>query len=191
MTRIVAGLVSLVTALVCCSAALAVDYPKKAFDASYDLTAPTGNNTMRMCSDGKGRMRTETVTPGARVVTISDYPNLVSITILDAQKMAIKSKLTADSYQGSESADMKKKGAKDIGNKVVAGHPCHGWEYNQPATKTVTQVWIGNDIDWLVQSNTQLPNGKSVMTLKSFAAKAPDASLFSMTVPAGYKVNGP
>lgn len=131
------------------------------------------------------------MTPGSKVITISDYPNMMAVTLMEAQKMAFKAKLTADSYQGSETADMKKKGAKELGSKVVAGHPCHGWEYNTPASKVTTQIWIGNDIDWLVQSASQLPTGKSLMTLKSYSGKAPDQALFSTTVPAGYKVTGP
>lgn len=189
MTRLFAGLGSVLATLVCCSAALAVDYPKKVFDATYEITSPAGATTMRMTSDGKGRMRTETNTAGNKCITIADYPGLASLTLLEAQKMAIKGKLSAESYQGSETADMKKKGAKDLGNKVVVGHPSHGYEYNS-AGKFLTQIWIGNDIDWFVQSTATLPNGKSVTTLKSFSSKAPDPALFSMTPPAGYKVSG-
>jgi len=189
MTRLFAGLASVLATLVCCSAALAIDYPKKVFDATYEITSPSGPSTMRMTSDGKGRMRTETHSGGSKFVTIADYPNLASITLLEAQKMAMKGKLSADSYQGSETADMKKKGAKDLGSKVVAGHPCHGYEYST-AGKFLTQIWIGNDIDWFVQSTATLPTGKSVTTLKSYTTKAPDPTLFSMTPPAGYKVSG-
>jgi outer membrane lipoprotein-sorting protein len=191
MTRLVAGLGTLVFMLVSCSAALAVDYPRKTFDATYEVAGSTGNSTMRMSSDGKGKMRVENITPAAKVVTISDYPSLAAITILEAQKMAMKSKLTAESYQGSETEDMKKRGAKDLGSKEVAGHPCHGWEYTTPAAKSSTQTWIGNDIGWMVQSASQFPSGKSVVTLKTFSNKAPDAALFNMTPPAGFKVTGP
>ncbi|CAN5226790.1 hypothetical protein BH10CYA1_BH10CYA1_07680 [soil metagenome] len=190
MTRLIAGLGSVLATLMCCSAALAIGYPKKVFDATYEITSPSGPSTMRMTSDGKGHMRTETKSGGSKFVTIADYPGLVSITLLEAQKMAIKTKLSQDSYQGSETADMKKKGAKDLGSKVVAGHPCHGYEYNS-AGKFLTQIWLGNDIDWFVQSSATLPTGKSVTTLKSFTTKAPDSALFSMTPPAGYKVSGP
>lgn len=190
MTRLIAGLGSVLATLMCCTAALAVDYPKKVFDATYEITSPSGKTTMRMTSDGKGHMRTETQSSGFKSVTIADYPGLASITLLEAQKMAIKGKLSQDSYQGSETADMKKKGAKDLGSKVVAGHPCHGYEYSS-ASKILTQIWIGNDIDWFVESTATMPTGKSITTLKSFTTKAPDPALFSMTPPAGYKVSGP
>lgn len=80
MTRLVAGLGTLVFMLVSCSPALAVDYPKKTFDANYEVTGPTASSTMRMSSDGKGKMRIENVTATSKVVTISDYPNLAAIT---------------------------------------------------------------------------------------------------------------
>lgn len=194
MTRLISGIGAVVIAVFACSAAALADYPKKVFDATYDLVNPsTGAATMRMASDGKGHMRTETTTKGSKFISIADYPKLESLTILEAQKMAMRSKLSNDSYQGSEPEDMKKRNAKDLGSKVVAGHPCHGWEYTtkQGATSSTTETWIGNDIGCLVQSTTTLPQGKSVMTLKTYSAKAPDIIFFSMTPPAGYKVTGP
>ncbi len=192
MTRLISGIGSFVVAAsLCCVAAVAADYPKKIFDATYDVVNPSsGKATLRMISDGKGHMRTETTMPNSKFITIADYPKLESMTILEAQKMVMKSKLSADSYQGSEPEEMKKKNAKDLGSKVVVGHPCHGYEYTtkQGAFNSSTETWIGNDIGCFVQSTTSTPQGKSVTTLKTFSAKAPDVTLFSMTPPEGYKV---
>jgi outer membrane lipoprotein-sorting protein len=192
MSRLISGIGSfVVTVSMCCVAALAADYPKKIYDATYDIVnASTGKATMRMVSDGKGHVRTETTMPNSKFITIADYPKLESMTILEAQKMVMKGKLSAESYQGSEPDEMKKKNAKDLGSKVVAGHPCHGYEYTtkQGAYTSTTETWIGNDMGCFVQSTTTTPQGKSVTTLKSFSTKAPDVTLFSMTPPAGYKV---
>lgn len=191
MTRSIVAFGSLFAVLFSATAALAVDYPKKVFDATYEVTGPSGAATMRMMSDGKGKMRTETTTNGSKFVTIADYPNLASLTLVEAQKMAMKGKLSADSYQGNDSADMKKKGAKDLGSKVVAGHPSHGYEYTAAGGKYPTEVWIANDIDWFVQSVSKLPTGGAqTTTLKSFSTAAQSPTLFSMTPPAGYKVTG-
>jgi hypothetical protein len=192
MTRLISTACSVVAAFTWCVAAYAVDYPKKVFDATYEVVNPASKAVMRMASDGKGHMRTETNSAASKVVTISDYPNAASLTLMEAQKMAIKGKLNADSYQGAEPADMKKKNARDLGSKVVAGHPCHGWEYTTTSGKTVfvTQIWTGDDTGWLVQSTSKLPTGDTVQTLKSWSAAPPSPTLFSMNVPDGYKVMG-
>lgn len=191
MTRVLSPVASVCATFAFAAMAMASDYPTKVFDASYEVSQPTGTAQMRMLSDGKGHMRTETATGGSKVDMIADYVKKQSLTLMPVQKMAFKGKLAEDSYQGNEESDMKKKHAKDLGTKVVAGHPCHGWEYTSTTTPHyVTQVWLGNDIGWFVESTSTLPNGKSTTTLRSFSTKAPDATLFSMEVPAGYKASG-
>jgi hypothetical protein len=65
----------------------------------------------------------------------------------------------------------------------MVGHPCHGYETKE-GTST-SDVWIGDDIKYLVHSETKYPQGSTVMALKKFSSAAPAADQF--TVPSGYK----
>lgn len=179
------SLIAVVSLTFSCINAIAQEAPKAAFDATFVAGGPAGSSTVRMVSDGKGHMRTETKTNGQTFVTIMDYPGKVAYTVLDAQKMVMKTPLTATTeVHDSESA--KKAKAKSLGAKTVNGHPCHGWEYTIPGGKS--EVWTGDDINYLVKSETTTKQGKMTMDLKTWAAPKLGANDFK--VPTGYKVMG-
>jgi len=174
---------ALVIAVGSSATAFGMDYAKVSFDAAYVTSGPSGGSKLRMLSDGKGHMRTETSTNGQTYVTIMDYPANQATTLMAAQKMAMKVTLK-DSPEVHDAASAKKNNAKSLGSKVVNGHPCHGWEYVIPGGKS--QVWIGDDINYLVKSETTTAQGKMGMDLKSFAKATPGADQFA--VPASYKL---
>lgn len=171
-------------ATICGALAADIEYPKQAYDATYTSTGPTGSTTLRMCSDGKGHMRTETNAAGQKIVSISDYPAKMAYSIMEAQKMVMKVPLkAAPQVQDAESA--KKANAKDLGIKVVNGHPSHGWEYTSSGGKV--QTWIGEDTHCLVKSETTTSSGKMTMDLKTYNGATPAEAMFK--VPStGYKV---
>lgn len=160
----------------------AENYPTKAFDATYGMTGPQGNSTMRMVSDGKGHVRSETSAGGQRMITISDYPGHVAITLMEAQKMAIKVPLREASEPVTDEVSARKHNAKSLGSRVVLGHPCKGWQYSAPEGQS--EVWVGDDIGYLVRSTNTSGAGTMTMELKTFNGGAPAAEMF--TVPAGY-----
>lgn len=178
----------LITSALATTAAIAADdypYPKQAFDATFLTTSPNGNVNMRMLSDGKGHTRSETSVAGTKSVVISDYPNKVAYSIMEAQKMIVKVPLSPavkNSVQDAESA--KRMNAKSLGAKTVNGHPCHGWEYTTKEGKST--VWTGDDIDYVVQSITLAGPAKMQMDLKTFVKKVPSADSFKVPT-VGYK----
>lgn len=178
---------SLITALALAlgssATGLAMEGPKTSFDATYTTSGTAGGSTLRMVSDGKGHMRTETSTSGQKFITIMDYPAKTAVTLIEAQKMAMKSTLK-DSPDVHDIESAKKMNAKSLGAKVVAGHPCHGWEY--PIQGGKCQVWTGDDINYLVKSETTTAQGTTGMDLKSFTKASPGPDQFA--VPAGYKM---
>lgn len=164
-------------------AATTLEGPKVVFDATYTSISPAGTSTVRMISDGKGHMRTETSTNGQKFISIMDYPKKESVTLMEAQKMAMKMTLKASTDVHDETS-AKQANAKSLGNKVVNGHPSHGWQYTTAGG--TTETWTGDDIKYLVKSETKTPQGKVTMDLKSFSNKLPSGDLFS--IPAGYKI---
>ncbi len=156
--------------------------PMRAYDAVYELTSPTGKGSIHQMSDGKGHLRTESSQGGQKVVSIFDYPGKVCITLLETQKMYMKQPMTPVQADSAD-VDKLKKTAKDIGSKVIDSHPCHGYE--SKVGGSVTQSWIGDDIQNLVHSESTTPQGKTSMSLKSFSKNAPAGDL--LAVPSGYK----
>lgn len=167
-------------------AAFAFEYPKQAYDATYEMTGPQGKSEMRMASDGKGKTLTKTNSAGQQMRMIADFKSGVCTTLMDTAKMATTAKMTeANSQASDENWYKKKKGVKQLGAKVVAGHPCHGYEYTESGT--TSQTWVGDDCKIMVQSVTDTPKfGKTTMTLKKIAG-APAATEFNASIPAGYK----
>lgn len=167
-------------------AAFALDYPKQAYDATYEMVSPQGKTEMRMASDGKGKTLTKTNSMGQQVRMVADFKAGTCTTLMDTAKMAITAKMTEANAQGyDENWYKKKKGVKQLGAKVIAGHPCHGYEYSESGT--TSQTWVGDDVKIMVQSVTDTPKvGKTTMTLKKIAG-APAATEFNASIPAGYK----
>lgn len=163
--------------------AMAGTYPTNKFDARYEVAGPSGKSEMRMASDGAGQFLTQTEAAGQKYVTLVDYKKNTSTTLINQGKMAMQSKLPADSGYVADENSVKKQGGKLIGSKSVAGHPCKGYQYTTPGGKT--EVWIGDDVKIMVQSSTATQGGTVKMTLKSVAG-APPADAFK--VPAGYKL---
>lgn len=178
---------ALVLAVLACGSTSAAfsaqpDYLKP-YDATYEMTSPAfGKSTMHQMSDGKGHVRSEMEVKGNKTTTILDFAGKQAITVMEPQKMYIKSPMRPDQ---ADSVDLtKSKGdRKSLGSKVVLTHPCHGYESKQG--ETIAQVWIGDDIQNLVLSETTSKAGKTVMALKSYSAKAPTTDL--MLIPATYK----
>ncbi|HEY9716047.1 MAG TPA: DUF4412 domain-containing protein [Trichormus sp.] len=165
-----------------CQAFAMSDYPK-AYDATYEMTAPgSGVTKTHQMSDGKGHMRIESEARGMKTISIYDYPNNVMYTIMEAQKMYMKMPLKQQGAITDETS-AKKANAKSLGAKTIDGHPCHGWESKTGAI--TSDCWIGDDIHNLVLSETTAPTGKVMMALKSYSAKAPGGDLAA--IPPNYK----
>jgi hypothetical protein len=178
---------ALAATIVCAAAAQAIEYPKIQFDATYQSTAPQGTTQMRMVSDGKGHMRVESTASGQKFISISDYPNKMLYSIIEAQHMVMRMPLKDQPEQPQihDEESAKRANAKSLGAKVVNGHPAHGYEYSTPNGTTV--VWIGDDIHYMVRSEMTTKDGTKVVTdLKQWSAGAPSANDFQ--VPSGYKV---
>jgi hypothetical protein len=160
-------------------------YPKKAYDATYEIKASTGDSTMRMGSNGKGLMFVQSMGKSKTMDTtsITDYPNKVVITVIPASKMIMRTPMTTTQPVITDVQSAQKQGAKSLGAKTVDGHPCHGFESSTKGI--ISQVWIGDDIQHMVHSDTTGPNFKSSMSLKTWSDKAPSADAFK--TPAGYK----
>ncbi len=162
----------------------ASNWPTKPFDCTYTVTTPQANSTMRMSTDGQGHMRTETSSMGSSVVSIMDYTNMTQTSLIQQGKMAMRSKIPADGGYISDAESAKKQNCKPLGQKVVGGHPCHGWAYSTPSGKS--EVWTADDIGCFVLSTTTGPTGKYVTELKSYSKNAPAKSAFD--IPADYKL---
>jgi len=127
-------------------------------------------------------LRTESGAAGHKIVTIMDYPALKAVTLIEAQKKVMKVTLkNGPEIYDAESAQ--KNNAKSLGTKIQNGYPCHGWEYDIPGGKS--EVWTGDDINYLVKTETTTKKGKAGMDLKTFAKASPGADQFA--VPTGYK----
>jgi hypothetical protein len=160
-------------------------YPTQVFDATYvTKNSQAGEGKVRMISDGKGHMRMETENFGQKTVSILDYLNNMATTVIESQKMIMKVPLKDSGPAITDEASAKKANAKSLGAKVVDGHPCHGYETVQGSGKT--DVWVGDDIHYLVRSETKTNEGITIsMDLKTYSTDAPSADAFK--APVGYK----
>lgn len=167
------------------SAAIAAqNWPTKAFDVTYTVTSPQSTCTLRMASDGKGHMRTESSTAGSSVVSLIDYTDMTQTSLIEQGKMAMKTKIPPEGAYISDAESAKKANAKALGTKVIGGHPCHGWAYTTPSGKS--EVWTADDIGCFVLSTTTGQAGKSTTEMKSFSKVVPGSDSFK--IPAGYKL---
>jgi len=182
-------LVSALSLLLCASSwspSLAQTWSTKPFDATYEIATGGRIILSRTINDGQGHQRQESSTPQGKVISILDYPNKVMWNLMEAQKMAMKLPLNPSSTHPSitDQQSAKRSNAKSLGNKVIDGHPCQGW---QASTQGMTsETWIGTDINNLVYAVSSGPQGQQTTRLKQFSAATPSASLFA--VPPGYKV---
>jgi hypothetical protein len=167
-------------------AALAANPYPTAYDATYDnKTGPT-EMKMHMISNGKGQLRTETDMPGGmKSISIMDYPKKTCWTIMEKQKMIMKTKLTADAATTMDTEQAKKLKATDLGNKMVNGRMSHGWSYKTP--QGTTESWTDEKAEVMTKSVTKTASMTSEMNLKSLSLKVPDDSNFAVPT-TGYKV---
>lgn len=159
------------------------EYTKVPYKASYSYKSPQGSQTMKIVNDGKGKMRTDTMAPSGTVISIVDYKNDTAISLIQAQKLAVKTKMKqTPSVTDEKSA--KAHGAKSIGKKKILKRDCQGWEYTVPTGKST--VWVDKTSGCAFESITKTPQGEYVMKITEFSPVAPAESMFN--IPAGYKV---
>lgn len=172
----------LLSGMTCANAAN--NWPKKAFDAAYTVSSPSGQSTLRMITDGKGHMRSESSASNYSVVTIMDYTTSTQTSLIEQGKMAMQTKIPPEGAYIVDEESAKKQNGKPLGNKVVGGHPCHGYSISTPNGSS--EVWVADDIGCMVLSTSNSPAGKMKTELKKFSNSAPDASAF--VIPSGYKL---
>lgn len=178
------SLALLLTTALAADFAQAQEGPKTSFEATYTSIGPAGPSTVRIISDGHGHTRTETTTNGSKYVSINDFNSKSCVTLIDQQKMAMKTPLkSAQDVHDAETA--RKCKARSIGTKVINGHPCHGWECTADGGKI--EVWTGDDINYMVKSESSTAQGKVTMDLKSWSPN-PTIREDHFKVPAGYRI---
>jgi hypothetical protein len=156
----------------CGVSALAGELPPP-YEAVYEqtITGQKSPMTSKISSDGKGKIKTVSDSPGGKVETLVDYPGKVSTTVMHGQHMWMKHALK-EPYKDES---VMKKEAKSLGTATFNGHPCHGYE--SKTGTAVTQTWMGDDIHAMVHFETNTGAAKSVSDLKSYSAKPGDVSL--------------
>jgi len=174
------------------TAAKKLDYPPKAFDALYDQTSALGTSSYREVSDGKGHVRIENnmILPGHKhhiklMVLLEDYPKRQLI-VLDSVNKVAHVKPMAPSQSGApiDKDRIKELAGKSLGVKVIDGHPCHGWEYDDGGK---TQVWFGDDTGCEVQFTTEGQNGTQTQHLRKYDP-LPQNSAALFAPPPDYKI---
>lgn len=167
--------------------AIAAEFPP-AGDLVYEINSIGGaKSTSHQMSDGKGHVRTEVTSSGSNSVNILDSPNKVTIVLMPAQKKYMKVAYKEQAGAITDEASAKRAKAKLLGTKVISGHPCHGYEATTKSgdKDVVSTTWIGDDIKNLVKSETNTPNGKVTMELKSYKPNTASAEKL-LEIPAGY-----
>ncbi|MBX9686853.1 MAG: DUF4412 domain-containing protein [Candidatus Obscuribacterales bacterium] len=162
-----------VAALALANSAGAANYPSKAYEATIENVS--SGSSSHTWSDGKGKMRSETMLAGVKRVSILDFNAKMMYSIDDQQKSITKMPLSEPVDQDPQTQ------WQEIGSKVVEGHPCTG-KRGKSKDGSLTEVWTGTDTGCSVLVSS---NGKTIMKLKSWSAIQPNPSLFSL--PAGYK----
>jgi hypothetical protein len=166
------------------------NWKNRAYDATYTMnTSAGGPGTWRTAADGRGHALMETNSGGRHSFTLVDAPTSMMYIISGegASKMAMKMPFNDSAVTAQTMEETRKRSNTPLGMKVVAGHPCHGFRYSA-ADGTTTDVWIGDDIDFMVASSTSSKKDGSTtsQTLQKFSPVAPPASSFAM--PTGIKI---
>jgi len=166
--------------------AQAVDYPRRAYEATYITTGPTGTTTMRLASDGKGHTMSETEAGLYHVISILDYPGKVCLMIRPEQKRILKMAMEDGQNNLFEGTAEKPPNATSLGSKVIDGHPCKGWKYGSAASGQI-EIWLADDIELAVKTIiTPKVGGTRTTVLKSYSAATPPAATFA--APVGYSI---
>ena len=165
--------------------ALAGEQYQKAFDATYDSVSAGTKMKMHMAADGKGMMRSETEMPGgSKTVSIIDYPNHLCYTIMEAQKMIMKSAMK-ESGKPMDAVEAKRLKATDLGSKMINGHMSKGWSYK--TENGTTEQWIDEADQVMTKQSSKMGSISSEMNLKTLNMGAPNPALFKVPT-SGYKV---
>lgn len=171
---------ALVLTLASCSGiALAETNPyAKPYDATYDHFSDAGTSSMRLTSDGQGRLRAEATNQGRSVVSITDWNSKSTYTIDDANRLV--SKMPATNAPGTPPVDESKR--TSLGDRVVDGRNCEGWQYIADG-QHISQSWNDKELGCVVLMTL---DGKPRMRLKTCSPTTLPAQYF--TPPAGYRV---
>ena len=166
--------------------ASAIEIAKQAYQAEYELTAPSGKSTHKLSFDGKGHGRSEMISGTRHSISIADYPNQ-KISILMAEMKQVMTVPLDDKMMESmgELGQKVKSTGKPLGTKMIDGHMCTGTHYDLSGGST-QEIWTGNDIGGVrVYSKVTMPNiGVTESRLKSFSKSAPGPDAFA--IPADY-----
>jgi hypothetical protein len=159
------------------------DHPFDAVSVSQDAA---GNmSTTHTISDGRGHIRTESVSPSATLISIFDHESNILCTIREKDKVIMKNKIAP--YLMEPDA-IPKQDLQQLGTRVVNGHPCTGESYHFANTNFVT--WRGQDVDNYTVKSVSKRNGiQTVTELKSYKTTQPDPSMFIVPTE-GYTVQG-
>lgn len=174
----------------------------KPYDATYQHQDYVSGHWVsfisRSASDGKGHYYTERITGGSKSIELIDQPNHVTYLIDDAKHEAIKfpmdsSKLSAQQQNNITAASERiaaynatvKARSKPLGEKMIAGHRCHGYQWTDRGT--VWQRWDADDVQGYVRMESKSPSRPGVTELKSYSTN-PSEDLFRL--PANYRVRG-
>lgn len=178
---ILASVTAMVAPYLMAPAALAFDYPKEVYLVTYEVVTPTGKTELQQASNGKGMVTMKVKDAKSTYRYFADYKIDVYTTMMDSTKTARKEKLDKKTAETFNHIYFKKNAQKELGAKVVGGHPCHGYMYS--AGGETGEVWIGDDCKILVFGDS----GKTITTLKKLDTNPP-ASEFNSEIPSNYKM---
>ncbi|HEY9785118.1 MAG TPA: hypothetical protein V6D17_06925 [Candidatus Obscuribacterales bacterium] len=165
----------------------AAQWVQKPIDATYEVSSATGTIIYRCVLDGKGRQRHEMPTPRGRLITLVDLTTKSMVYIVEAQRVAMKMPCTPDprlAVWDPKMAQNFKGKVKELGVRIIDGHPCQGWEAE--ANGMSVESWIATDIGALMFSTCHGAGFVSTTKLVNYSLAKPDPSNFS--VPSGFKI---
>lgn len=163
-------------------------WQNRTYDATFNMSTPSTKGSFRIAADGRGHSIVDSKVSQGHSLMIVDAPNKTTYMISEARgrKMAMKMPYKEASKYATTQEDVRRRNGIPLGVKVIAGHPCHGYKYTDRETG-VTETWIGDDIDFMVETITNAPGeGQTRLTLQTYSPTAPSASVFAM--PAGVQV---
>lgn len=169
--------------------ALAAPNWSHTYDATYSLTNDNGGGLWRTASDGRGHLLIEMRQGSRKDIFIYDRATAMAYVIADDGKQKGATRFSFDEnnndlFPVTTVADARQRNAQEIGQKNIAGHPCHGYRYSPAGNNTVkgtVEAWIGDDTNFLVQSVSKTDNhGSATMTLQYFTPEAPSAENFAL-----------
>jgi outer membrane lipoprotein-sorting protein len=167
------------------NSALATDVYPRVYDATFEIKNGKMVMPMHMLSNGKGLTRTETGMPGLpKTVTIMDYPNHTSYTIMEGQKMILKGP-TKTAGKPMDADEAKRLNATDLGTKMVNNHMSQGWSYKNADGNT--EIWVDKEAGVPVKSTSTSKGATSEMNIKSLSTTIPAEANFKVPA-AGYKI---